>query len=273
MKTTQKYKACFFDIDGTLVRSDHSISQPVIDAVRRLEKEGIAPVIATGRSYEALLPVKETLGISSPVICYNGAMIVNGKDGSIMTHHTLPDSATRSIISLAKDHDFHILAYQKGRLIYEKERSESREYFDRIHLPGHLVDFDTLTEPLDFTKCLIIADHKKLEPILNRILSEQGEGVNAFFSDPRFLEIVPRGIDKGRAVREVMTLLGGTAEEAMAMGDGFNDLPMLQAARWGVIMENALPALRDMFPTERTAPPCDEDGAAQYLADFFGWKN
>lgn len=267
----KNFKACFFDIDGTLVRSDHTISQVVINAVQRLEREGVAPVIATGRSYEALLPVKEKLGLHSPVICYNGAMIVDGKDNSIMTHHTLPDDAAGEIIQMSRDLGYHILAYREGTLIYEKERPESQEYYNRIKLAGKIVNFDKM-ENLNLTKCLIIADHDKLEPLKEQIAHAYTGRINVFFSDPRFLEIVPNGIDKGKAVEEVMSLLGGTVDQAMAMGDGFNDLPMLQAARWGVLMKNALPELREMFPEERTAPLCDEDGVATYLADFFGWE-
>jgi len=264
-------KACFFDIDGTLVRSDHTISQVVVNAVQRLEQEGVAPVIATGRSYEALLPVKERLGIHSPVICYNGAMIVDGNTDSIMTHHTIPDDSAREIIQKSRDLDFHILAYRNGKLIYEKERPESKEYNDRIKLNGTVVNFDEM-ENLSLTKCLIIANHEKLEPVKDMILDTHSEKLNAFFSDPRFLEIVPKGIDKGKAVAEVMGLLGGTIEQAMAMGDGFNDLPMLEAAQWGVVMENALPELKDMFPPERIAKHCDDDGVAKYLSDFFKWE-
>jgi len=270
-KMKNKIKACFFDIDGTLVRSDHTISQSVIEAVQRLEKEGVAPIIATGRSYEALRPVKEKLGIHSPIIAYNGAMIVNGKDGSIMTHHTIPDDAARKIIQKSRDLDFHILAYREEELIYEQERPEAKEYYDRIKLGSRIVNFDEIKN-LNLTKCLIVADHDKLQPVKNYILDNYGQMVNSFFSDPRFLEVVPSGIDKGKAVAEVMNLLGGTVDQAMAIGDGFNDLPMLQAARWGVVMENALPELRAMFPPERTAPFCDDDGVVTYLSQFFEWE-
>lgn len=263
--------ACFFDIDGTLVRSDHTISRPVIDAVQRLEREGVAPVIATGRSYKALLPIKEKLGIHSPVIAYNGAMILNGRDGSVMTHHIIPDETARNVIEKCRDLDYHILAYRNEELIYEKERPEAKEYYDRIKLKSRIVQFDKMTE-LKFTKCLIIADHKKLEPLKDSILTSYGDRVNAFFSDSRFLEIVPYGIDKGKAVAEVMTLLGGTVDQAMAMGDGFNDLPMLQAARWGVVMQNAMADLKQLFPPERIAPPCNDDGVVTYLNQFFGWN-
>lgn len=265
------YKACFFDIDGTLVRKDHTISQEVIDAVRRLEKEGVAPVIATGRSYEALLPIKEKLGIHSPVICYNGAMIVDGKDGKVMKHHVLPDREAREIVRIARELDYHILGYREGELLYEGEREESRAYYDRIHIYGRIVNFDTL-ESLNMTKFIIIAAHEKIEAVKGRILEKYGHAVNAFFSDATFLEIVPKGIDKGGAVSEVMSLLGGTVDEAMAMGDGFNDLPMLEAAHWGVVMDNALPELKKLFPPERIAPHCDEDGVATYLARFFSWS-
>ncbi|MBI9099426.1 MAG: HAD family hydrolase, partial [Spirochaetaceae bacterium] len=240
-------KACFFDLDGTLVRSDHTISATVIEAVQRLEREGVAPVIATGRSYEALLPIKALLDLHSPVICYNGAMIVNGKDNSIMTHHTLPDKAAIEIIQAVRDMGYHILGYRNGELIYERECYESKEYYNRIKMAGRIINFDNI-KMLNLTKCLIIADHEKLVPLKEKIARDYNNQVNVFFSDPRFLEIVPAGIDKGKAVEEVMTLMGETVDQAMAMGDGFNDLPMLQAARWGVVMENALPELKKLFP-------------------------
>ncbi len=264
--------ACFLDIDGTLVRTDHTLSPAVIKAVKRLEEEGVAPVIATGRSYEALLPIKNELNLHSPVICYNGAMIVDGRDGSVMARHDLPDNEARRVIDLARERDLHILAYREGKLIYEKERPEAQEYAARIKISGEVTDFDSLTS-WNFTKCLIIADHETLLPLKEEIEKRCGEGINVFFSDPRFLEIVHRNVDKGRAVQEVMKLLGGTTEEAMAVGDGFNDLPMLETARWGVVMANALPTLREKFPPERTAGPVDEDGLALYLADFFQWDD
>ena len=264
--------ACFLDIDGTLVRTDHSLSPAVANAVGRLEKEGVAPIIATGRSYEALLPIKKKLNLRSPVICYNGAMIVDGRDGSVMARHDLPDPEARQVVDLARKEGVHILAYREGKLIYEKERSESEEYRKRIKITGEAVDFDSFLT-WGFTKCLIIADHGKLLSLQKKIRELCGDRINVFFSDPRFLEIVHRDVDKGRAVAEVMKLLGGTTGQAMAMGDGFNDLPMLEAAGWGVVMANALPALREMFPPERTAPHVDEDGAARYLASFFGWDD
>ncbi len=266
----KEIKACFFDLDGTLVRSDHSISPSVIEAVQRLERQGIAPVIATGRSYEALLPIKDKLGIKSPVIAYNGAMIVDGKDGSIMTHHTLPEEESRKIIKIARELDYFLLAYRDGELIYEKKRTESEEYCNRINIKGKLINFDDLSI-LNLTKFIIINDHEKLNPVQDRILENYGEKLNAFFSDSRFLEIVPAGIDKGKAVEEVMRLLGGTVDQTMAFGDGFNDLPMLESVRWGIVMENGLPELKKLFPPERTAPSCEEDGVVTYLADFFKW--
>lgn len=263
-------KACFFDIDGTLVKSDHTISEAVVDAVQRLEQEGVSPVIATGRSYEALIPIKERLGIQSPVICYNGGMIVNGKDDSIMTHHIIPEKASREIIEKARKLDFHLLAYRKGKLIYEKDRAETLEYSNRIKIDGEIVNYDKI-ENLELTKFIMLADHNKLELVRKELLRESGKSINAFFSDPRFLEIVPFGIDKGKAVEEVIKLLGITGDQTMAMGDGFNDLPMLQSVNWGIVMSNALPELRKMFPPERTAPHCDQDGVATYLKEFFNW--
>ncbi|MDC7221033.1 MAG: HAD family hydrolase [Spirochaetales bacterium] len=268
----KKIRACFFDLDGTLIRTDHTVSPAVIRLIRRLETEGIETIISTGRSYEALLPIKEELGIHSPVISYNGAMISNGKDGSIMASHAVPDEEARKVIDIARKGDFHILAYRDGNLIYEKERAEAREYAVHILLKGKVINYDDF-DSLNLMKCLIIGDHEDLIPVQEEIRSVCGDRINVFFSNPRYLEIVNKNVDKGRAVAEVMSLLGSSTDEALALGDGFNDLPMLQAAGHGVVMGNALPALKELFPPERTAGHVDEDGAVNYLKEFFQWTD
>ncbi|MDC7225005.1 MAG: HAD family hydrolase [Spirochaetales bacterium] len=265
-------RACFFDLDGTLVRSDHTLSPAVIRAMARLEAEGIAPIIATGRSYEALLPIKEKLNLHSPVICYNGAMIVNGKDGSIMANHSVPDEEARLVIEIARKRDLHILAYREGRLLYEKERPEAEEYGSHLKITGEVIHFDSLS-PLNLTKCLIVGDHQTLLPVQEEIRQICGDRINLFFSNPRYLEIVNKEVDKGRAVKEVMTLLDGNTDQAIAMGDGFNDLPMLETAGLGVVMENALPTMKAQFPPERTAGHVDADGVPHYLAELLGWND
>jgi Cof subfamily protein (haloacid dehalogenase superfamily) len=265
-------RACFFDLDGTLIRSDHTVSPAVIRAIHRLEEEGIAPVIATGRSYEALLPIKKQLDIHSPIICYNGAMIVNGKDGSVMASHSVPDKEARIVITLARQNNLHILGYKEGSLLYEKERPEAEEYGRHLNLKGKVINFDNFPL-LNLMKCLIVGDHEILLPIQEEIRRTCGNRVNVFFSNPRYLEIVHPKVDKGRALEEVMSFMKGTAKQAMAMGDGFNDLTMLQTAGHGVVMANALPALKEHFPPERTAEDVDKDGAPKYLAYFFKWNN
>ena len=90
--------------------------------------------------------------------------------------------------------------------------------------------------------------------------------IDVYCSDPFFLEIVPKNVDKAASLLKLLTSIGLTADEMICCGDGYNDLTMIETAGLGVAMENAQPLVREKadFITKSN----DDDGVL-YVIDQF----
>lgn len=262
--------ALFLDIDGTILRSDHSLSTRVADAVSALREAGTLVCLATGRSWEALKPLYEKLGLNGPTVCYNGAMIVEGPEGIPIFESDMDEAAGRYAIDSARSANLEMVAFRHSNLIYEHRGTEIDAYHVRTSLPGSIVDFDAL-EALEFTKAIIISDPERLEPVKRQLESEYSPDVLSItYSDPRFLELMGGGVDKGRGLREVCRIHNIEVSKSVAMGDGWNDLALLEAAGDAWVMDGAPDDLKARFPADRIAPDSDQDGAAVIIEAMLG---
>ncbi len=253
------------DLDGTLLRSDKTISDRTKSVISYVSMQGITVVIATGRSYEAMLPFKEELGLESPVICYNGAAVVDGKTGEIISALTLDDVQARVIIETARTHDIHMHGFLDGRLLYERTRAESKQYEDHTNLIGEVVNFDQI-EHLRFLKAMYVADHDVLVGIADELRSKLGDDAGVVFSLPHFLEIMHADAHKGNALAQIAASLGIAPSRIIAFGDAENDISMLTYAHIGVAMENADDQVKQAV--QYRAPSHDDDGVARFLEHY-----
>ncbi len=255
-------KAVFLDIDGTILRSDHSLSPRVARAVTSLEQAGILVCLATGRSWEALEPLYSRLKLSGPTICYNGAFLAGGPEGQKLNEILLNDTAARFAVGKAREHSMEFVAYRHTVLLYETEGPFVRAYRKRVGLKGTQVNFDSISN-LELTKMIIMSEHEKLEEVQAGLRGRfSSDELVSTFSDPSFLELIEGGVDKGKGLRDVCSLKGISLADTVAMGDGWNDLPMLEAAGDAWIMGGAAPELLRRFPENRRAPDSNADGAA-----------
>ncbi len=83
-----RYRLLAVDIDGTLVNSDHELTDATRDAIRRALDAGVEVVLATGRRYSRTLPLVEPLGLNVPLITASGALVKRASD-----HQTLYQAA------------------------------------------------------------------------------------------------------------------------------------------------------------------------------------
>ena len=253
-------QALFLDIDGTILRSNHCLSTRVRDAVAALEKAGTLVCLATGRSWEALYPLYKELNLHGPTVCYNGAMIVRDSSGHVVAEHCLEEQTGRFIVDYARLHQYQMVAYQNGTMFYEHEGEEMEAYIERVKIPAQKTDFSQ--DSLRFTKAIIFGEPESLLEPKAYLEKELGSHLSATFSSPRFLELMAGGVDKGAGLREVCRLAQIPVSESVAMGDGWNDLALLEAAGDAWVMGGAPKELAQRFPEDRQALHCDEDGAA-----------
>ena len=249
------------DLDGTMLPDGNVVSPENIAAVRRAADAGVVVTIATGRMFEAALPVAEALGVDVPIISYNGGLI-KSPSGRVYEEHTVDPVLAHDLIAFCKERGWYIQSYSGGVLRYVESCDESRFYENSQKVAGKAVGWDGLFAHTA-GNCKLLLVTKELPVTLTRaeaVLAAFGAQVDVTRSADNLIEIVPKGISKASALKSLAEKLGFSIEETMAIGDAYNDLPMLQAAGKSIAMGNAFPEIKEVTDYETLS--CEENGLA-----------
>ena len=242
------YKIIVLDLDGTLTNRDKIITPRTRAALMKAQEAGKIVVLASGRPAAGVEPLAKELELSrfgSYILSYNGGMITNCRTGEIVFSVLLPVETNRKIIELSREHRVDILTYQGEEIItnnmecpYAVKESEIN------HLP--LKQVEDMAEYVDFQvpKFLMMDDGDYLATVEPKVKAAMGRDFSVYRSEPYFLEILPKGIDKARSLERLLDRIGLTKEEMIACGDGYNDLTMISYAGLGVAMEYAVLPVR-----------------------------
>lgn len=250
------------DLDGTLLNNENTISEYTSDVLKKLDDQGIKIVIATGRSYSSLKPKIKQLKLEHPVVCYNGAMIRDGKTDEILYNSTIPPDIINSLIQIARRESLHFQGFIEGEFYYENESKHSEFYKNLSGLEGKIVNFDTLGTIL-MTKSMFISEHENLERIEKEVRTKFSDRAYIAYSKPTFLEIMNITASKSKALNKLVLEYGLTSDDVIAFGDGPNDEDMLSYAGKGIVMKNGYSDLKDKFEVSEYTN--NEDGVARYL--------
>ena len=116
-------------------------------------------------------------------------------------------------------------------------------------------------------KCLIVGEPEDLVLLEEGLRQEVGARINVYRSEAFYLEVVPKGIDKAASLARLLERVRIKKEEVIAIGDGYNDLTMIQFAGLGVAMANAQPPVK-ANADQVTRYTNDEDGVAHFIDDL-----
>lgn len=260
-------KLVAFDLDGTLIGRDLALSARVTDAVERMQRAGIVGCIVTGRMYRASVPFARKLGFEAPLVCYQGAAVIDPSSDEILSHCSVPNDVVREIVAIAETEDMHLQLYRNDEYFCEARNRFSDLY---ASLAGtQPVVLPSLREAFAFsdsTKAVIVADPPDAERYARRLGEALGPRAYVTRSLPEFVEILNPSVDKGDALRFVATRLGVTMEETVAIGDSWNDAPMLRAAGFGIAMGSAPAELRES--AQAVVADVAHDGVAEAIDRF-----
>ena len=118
----------------------------------------------------------------------------------------------------------------------------------------------------DINKCLMTAEPERAAVLEKELQQKYGSVASIYRSEPFFIEIMPKNVDKASSLDKMLETIGMTRENAICCGDGFNDLPMIEYAGLGVAMGNAPEQLKEK--ADYVAPSCDEDGLVDVIERF-----
>jgi Cof subfamily protein (haloacid dehalogenase superfamily) len=261
---TIKLVAC--DLDGTLMGDDLAFSPRVLSAVRRARESGVTVTIATGRGFPSARRFARRLGLSAPLICYQGAQIQT-LDGEVWREVTLPRRHLPEVVALCRDVGRELTLYYRDE-IYVATQIHDRAFYERwFSLPTHRVDDLLSAVPGEPVKFIAIAPGKAEGDRLERQVRTLAAGrFQVMRSHHWFVEGLEAGVSKGASLAYLARRMGVAREEVMALGDSGNDASMVEWAGLGVAIGNAsadVKAVADVI-----APPQDRDGAAWALERY-----
>lgn len=267
-------KILFLDLDGTLLNDDKMISDGNRQALERALSMGHRVVIATGRPLRSAVTMARKLGLTGPgclVIAYNGGTVFNVHENCIAFEQCIRAETACRIARLVDSHDVHVQTYSHDAVLVSPrwDDEELRKYCAVISISHRVLpDFpEKLSHDVPKVLAVSYTDHDSLEVVAEEIRRNFSDEVDCFFSCRELLEIVPRGMNKGNAVRSLCAELGISIENSIAVGDAENDLSMIQAAGVGVCMANGsdtVKAAADYI----TGNDNNHDGVAEVVAKF-----
>jgi len=254
------------DIDDTLITDELIIPERVKEAVAKARAQGVKVVLATGRMLSSTIPFARELGLKEPVICYNGALIQSVDDEQPLIHHPIPLDLAREIVALGQKEGLHVNAYLDEKM-YVDEINEYTEFYSSFtkavaHPVGDLLVF--MDRPP--TKLLYVCEPEIAEKWRVTLKEQYNGQLEVFRSKPQYVEFTALGVSKGAALGELAELYGLQQSEVMAIGDSFNDIPMLEYAGIGVAVANAPEIVRSK--ADYVTLSNEEGGVAEAINRF-----
>lgn len=260
-------KLIFSDIDGTLLNQNHIVMPETQKAIKACVDKGIAFVPVSARMPEAIRPIINSIGIESPLIAYNGALLQT-PDGSVIGSKTMSAAQVLAVCRLIEDLDselaWNIYSYQDWFSSYQAHDLVRNEE-TVVGLESQIRSLDDLTALNEAHKVLVMCPPEKTNQIL-AYLKERFSELSIAKSLPHLIEIMATGIDKGQAVKALADYYDVPLDQTMAFGDNYNDLEMLETVGEGIVMGNAPKPLQERIG--KVTLDNNHEGIAQVLSQF-----
>ena len=255
------------DLDGTLLNSALRLSERNAEAVRRALDNGVNVVLATSRWYGLAKRTAGRLGIDTPLVCSNGAVIRRPQDGSELLHLRLDQEVAHDVAALGDERGWEMFTTIEDATFMRARPGAMPE-----HLPDGLRICDRQAEEVSRGQptAMLIFGQEAVEEISQRLLpAYDGRAkfsLNRPVNLPQYVVLTHRDADKASALEMVCREVDVPLSDVMAMGDSESDLSMLHLAPLGIAMDNSPDGVKRA--ALHIAPSNDEDGVAWAIERF-----
>ncbi|MDL2236536.1 Cof-type HAD-IIB family hydrolase [Christensenellaceae bacterium OttesenSCG-928-K19] len=268
-------KLIALDLDDTLIDPiRQELTEENRRAVRAAKEKGVLVTVATGRIYPFAKKWVEMLDIDMKVIASNGADL--RKDGKSLHRETISGDLTRQVFQRLEGHELFKFAFS-GDYVYCTPQDKNKELFTKWgYMKGEEYNFplrfvDSWAEVLphvegDTQKILLWSTSGRQQQLIRKELEGFADVLDIVCGGGVNLEITPKGVTKGAALKRVAKEYGIAMENVMAVGDSENDVSMLQVAGVPIVVANAQPEAKAAAIYE--VATCEENGVAQAIRRF-----
>jgi Cof subfamily protein (haloacid dehalogenase superfamily) len=263
------------DVDGTLLDGAHRLRSEVKEAVNRLAASGCQVALATARGPQAVIEIVQKFDFAPSLICFSGGWIgelegTSMRPENVRLDRRLAADMAGSILNEAINQGVEPNVFTPDSWRVRKLTDEIEEEMRIVNLQP-LVSDKLLAGNIEPSKIMLISRldiaDKALPAIERSIESLSTVAFSTItYSKRNYLEILPAGVNKAKAVAALSQFLGVDRSEVAAIGDGLNDLEMLSEAGFAIAMGNASDRLK--ADADLVVRSNDEAGVAQAVEEI-----
>ncbi|MDN3639409.1 HAD family hydrolase [Simiduia curdlanivorans] len=239
-------RLAYFDIDGTLLDADGKLPAPVIQAIQRIQRQGVLTAFATGRPPFATEALQRQLSMNAPSVFYTGALC----EAETICHadHTLALVELAPLLMQAQVYGFHAEVYYRDHYRVEAMSDIGHEHARHLGV-APVLDSMSRWPDLPIYKLLLGVDLTQCPQGLAALEKTWPQFQFAYAHLPsrplwQFASVVSREVNKTTLFQQLLTYHGLAREQVIAFGDGGSDCEFLLSAGVGVAMDNASSAVK-----------------------------
>lgn len=275
LSKNQKYQMVVMDMDYTLLNKQKEVSKRNKEVLKEAMEKDVRIVVATGRIYTSARFYARLLGIDTPIIASNGAIIREEYTNNTLFKSVLLDEIAVKMAGLCRRYNLYCHLYSDNTVYTEKITNISSRYMEwneklqeedkiKIEVVDRLEDTIKKEKGKILKAVVVDNDEDKIKAIRDEIMDTGMVSVSQSLRGN--LEVMNKGINKGNAIRILCELYGIESEKVIAIGDNENDLSMIEYAGMGIAMGNAADCLKEK--ADFITGDYQEDGVAQAIEKF-----
>lgn len=261
-----EWKIVFSDIDGTVLNSKHELLASTIDAVQKLALKNIPFVLVSARMPKAMKLILDEMKVKMPMISYGGALVLD-EQNQILYDNKINKIDTEAIISeieLLWPDDVVINYYSDDNWFVKDENNKAVKREENItNVKASQADFKNLIANNILPNKILCMTKANISSKIEAVLQEKFPQLNIVRSSDILIEIMNKDVSKANGIEVLLHHLKMTPAQAIAFGDNYNDLTMLNFVGRGVVMQNAPEEIRK--EAKYITKSNNEDGIYEYL--------
>lgn len=239
------YKMIAFDMDGTLLDSQKQLPQANVDAINKAAAQGTVIALCTGRCVSELAPYMDVLSAVKYIVAVGGSMVYGVEGGSRIHENTLPVSTVLQILDAVKDADVMVQYHSLDSIVLAEKVPQMAKY----HVDHFRALFDEVAVTCEDMRAYLLEKQIPVYKINLHFTNHEDRvtyreklsalNIALVSSEITTLECCPPGILKSTGMRKLCEHIGMDITDVIGVGDGENDIDMIQAVGLGVAMGNA----------------------------------
>lgn len=267
---------CVFDMDGTLLNTDQSVSEKNREALSALRRRDVGVILATGRSELMTRKYVRDLGLDLPIISNNGSLVMDTRTHEVLYKNTFTRPVLKKLLEYTVGNDKDYFIYTVDKVYYSANSKKIKimhhynsmvpeeEKITIVKLPGNVdAVIASLPDGGEQSAVKILLSYQTAEDYAYFSTVDEAESIA---SQADSFDIMPVGCTKGKALEFLAGYLGILRENIFAFGDNCNDVPMLEYAAYAIVPANGAQeakAIADFITASN-----DDAGVAKGIYEF-----